>query len=151
MAAPASDGMPITCAGCGMLAPPDLDVAGDSGEGMAGAILWWCEDCRAQVAATPQPVPHYTTLRELGRGAMWALYQARHDQTGRMVALMVIVAESAAARSAIECFMREMTDMGQLKQPPHRGVPGARFGPRSAVVREGVCRRHESGGARQRE
>ena len=48
---------------------------------------------------------------------MWALYQARHDQTGRMVALMVIVAESAAARSAIECFLREVTDMGQFTGP----------------------------------
>ena len=35
-AALASDGMPITCAGCGMLAPPDLDVASGSGEEIGG-------------------------------------------------------------------------------------------------------------------
>jgi len=117
VAALAFDGLPITCAGCGMLAPPDLDVASDSGEEIAGAITWFCELCRAQVAATPQPVPHYTTLRELGRGAMGVVYQARHNQTGRMVALKLIVPESAAARSAIERFMREMSVIEQLKHP----------------------------------
>ena len=117
MAAPASEGMPTTCAGCGVLAPPNVDVASSSGEEKAGAILRWCVSCRARVAATPQPVPHYTAFGELGRGAMWVLYQARHNQTGRMVALMVIVAESAAARSIVEGFMREVTDMGQVTSP----------------------------------
>jgi hypothetical protein len=37
--------------------------------GAAGAILWWCEVCRAQVAATPQPVPLYTTLASWAGGA----------------------------------------------------------------------------------
>ena len=129
MAAPASDGKPITCAGCGMLAPPDLDVAGDSGEEMAGAILWWCEPCRARVDATPQPVPTTPRSRELGRGAMGVVYQARHDQTGHMVALMVIVPDSAAARSAIEGFIREMTVMA-VEEPPDRRAAGARSGPR---------------------
>lgn len=119
VAALAFDGLPITCAGCGMFAPPDLDVASDSGEEIAGAIVWLCELCRAQVAATPQPVPHYTTFRELGRGAMGVVYQARHNQTGRMVALKLIVPESAAARSAIERFMREMSVIEQLK---HRHI-----------------------------
>src|SRR4051812_15637087 len=70
-AALAFDGMPITCGGCGMLAPPDIEVASDIDSGIedAGAIEWLCELCRAEIAATPQPVPHYTTLRELGRGS----------------------------------------------------------------------------------
>ena len=149
VAALAFDGMPITCAGCGMLAPPDLDVASDSGEEMAGAILWWCELCRAEVAATPQPVPHYTTLRELGRGAMGVVYQARHNQTGRMVALKLIVPESAAARYGHRPLHARDGGHGAVEAPPHRGVPGARVDPRSVVVRDGVRRRHESGGAGQ--
>ncbi|MBV8557342.1 MAG: serine/threonine protein kinase, partial [Planctomycetaceae bacterium] len=78
---------------------------------------WLCELCRADVAAMPQPVPHYTTLRELGRGAMGVVYQARNNQNGRMVALKLIVPESAAARSAIDRFMREMSVISQLKHP----------------------------------
>ena len=38
--------------------------------------------CRSEAAALPQPVPYYTTLRELGRGAMGVVYQARHNLTG---------------------------------------------------------------------
>jgi serine/threonine-protein kinase len=80
-------------------------------------MQWLCEPCRADVAAMPQPVPHFTTLRELGRGAMGVVYQARHSQNGRMVALKLIVPESAAARSAIERFLREMSVISQLKHP----------------------------------
>jgi len=117
MAAPTSEGMPTTCAGCGMLAPPDVDVASSSGEEKAGAILRWCESCRARVAATPQPVPHYTAICELGRGAMGDLYQARHNQTGHMVVLIVMAPGLPAAHSAIERFMGEMTCMVQSKYP----------------------------------
>ena len=70
-----------------------------------------------RVATTPQPVPNYTVLRELGRGAMGVVYQARHNQTGRMVALKLIVPESAATRTAIDRFLREMSVISQLKHP----------------------------------
>jgi serine/threonine-protein kinase len=65
----------------------------------------------------PQPVPHYTTLREIGRGAMGVVYLAQHNQTGRKVALKLIVPESAAARSAVDRFLREMSVISQLKHP----------------------------------
>ena len=65
----------------------------------------------------PQPVPHYTTLRELGRGAMGVVYQARHNQTGQLVALKLIVPETAATRSAVDRFLREMSVISQLKHP----------------------------------
>ena len=39
-------------------------------------------------------------LRELGRGAMGVVYQARQNTTNRMVALKLIVPESAATRTA---------------------------------------------------
>jgi serine/threonine-protein kinase len=69
------------------------------------------------MAMTPQPVPHYTTLRELGRGAMGVVYLAQHNRTGRKVALKLIVPESAAARSAIDRFLREMSVISKLKHP----------------------------------
>jgi serine/threonine-protein kinase len=111
------NGRPILCAGCGAAAPPDVDVAATPDSGADEPLEWLCEACRAEVAAVPQPVPHYTTLRELGRGAMGVVYQARNNQTSRLVALKLIVPESAAARSAVDRFLREMSVISQLKHP----------------------------------
>jgi eukaryotic-like serine/threonine-protein kinase len=110
-------GVPIACSGCGAFAPPGIDVAMVTNGDPRESIQWLCESCRAEAAVTPQPVPHYTTLRELGRGAMGIVYLAQHNQTGRKVALKLIVPESAAARSAIERFLREMSVISQLKHP----------------------------------
>jgi serine/threonine-protein kinase len=110
-------GLTVACSGCGQLAPPGIDIASGSNVDLRESITWICESCRAEAAIMPQPVPHYTTLREIGRGAMGVVYLAQHNQTGRKVALKLIVPESAAARSAIERFLREMTVISQLKHP----------------------------------
>jgi serine/threonine-protein kinase len=108
----------IRCVGCGIGAPPDVDVvSSDQEPGDVNDVEWLCETCRADSSAMPQPVPHFTTLRELGRGAMGVVYQARHNTTGRLVALKLIVPESAAARSAVDRFLREMSVISQLKHP----------------------------------
>jgi eukaryotic-like serine/threonine-protein kinase len=99
------------CAGCGVLAPPGLEAAIDE------TTSWLCDLCRGDAATTPQPVPNYKVVRELGRGAMGVVYQARHVPTGRMVALKLIVPESAATRTAIDRFLREMSVVSQLKHP----------------------------------
>jgi pSer/pThr/pTyr-binding forkhead associated (FHA) protein len=113
------NGTPIRCVGCGAGAPPDVDVVSGSttGESDSESIAWLCEPCRSELETLPQPVPHYTTLRELGRGAMGVVYQARHNQSGRLVALKLIVPETAAARSAVDRFLREMSVLSQLKHP----------------------------------
>jgi serine/threonine-protein kinase len=111
------DGAPIPCAGCGTLAPPGIGIARGSGMRAGERVHWLCDLCRADVATSPQPVSHYTTIRELGRGAMGVVYLARHNSTGRMVALKLIVPESAATRSAIDRFLREMSVISQLKHP----------------------------------
>ena len=108
---------PIFCGGCGMPAPPEIDVARGSSPLLGEPVDWLCELCRFEVSTLPQPVPHYTTLRELGRGGMGVVYQARHNQTGQLVALKLIVPESAAARSAVDRFLREMSVISQLKHP----------------------------------
>jgi serine/threonine-protein kinase len=111
------DGAPIPCAACGTLAPPGIGIARGSGLRDGEKVQWLCDICRVDMASTPQPVSHYTTIRELGRGAMGVVYLARHNQSGRMVALKLIVPESAATRSAIERFLREMTVVSQMKHP----------------------------------
>ncbi len=116
-------GLPIVCIACGNPAPADVDVASDgSAQGIAAAgsgdtVQWLCDACRDQIANTPQPVPTYTTIRQLGRGGMGVVFQAKSNQTGRMVALKLIVPESAATRSAIDRFLREMSVISQLKHP----------------------------------
>jgi hypothetical protein len=103
----------VRCAGCGVLAPPS--VIEDQGPDEAAS--WLCPLCRGEASTTPQPVPNYTTIRELGRGGMGVVYQARHNPTGRMVALKLIVPENAATRTAIDRFLREMSVVSQLKHP----------------------------------
>jgi serine/threonine-protein kinase len=112
------DGLVIRCSGCGTLAPPDVDIACTTGGSSAGEpVEWFCDSCRSEIEALPQPVPHYSIIREVGRGAMGVVYQARHNHTGRVVALKLIIPEAAAARSAMERFYREMTVISQLKHP----------------------------------
>ncbi len=107
----------IVCGCCGVSAPNGTQVARDLVNKGPETIHWLCDSCRAEVAMTPQPVPHYTTLRELGRGAMGVVYLAQHQRSSRKVALKLIVPESAATRSAIERFLREMSVISKLKHP----------------------------------
>ena len=114
-------GPSIFCAGCGQPAPPHLDVAGEVGESAPSradlTVHWLCETCRSEAATTPQPVASYKMLRELGRGAMGLVYLAQHVGTGRKVALKLIAPETAATRSAVDRFLREMSVISQLKHP----------------------------------
>ena len=108
----------VHCVGCGVVAPPDVEAPGEVAPGeTAEAPTWLCAVCRGEAETTPQPVPNYTAIRELGRGGMGVVYQARHNPTGRMVALKLIVPESAATRTAIDRFLREMSVISQLKHP----------------------------------
>ncbi len=108
----------VRCAGCGLEAPSNVEVTRAASGDQGATVHWLCDACRSGAIALPiQPVSHYTTLRQLGRGAMGVVYQARHNESGRMVALKLIVPESAAARSAVERFLREMSVISQLKHP----------------------------------
>jgi hypothetical protein len=107
----------IRCAGCGSLAPQNLTIAGPGAGRSNETVEWWCALCRSEAASLPQPVPYYTTLRELGRGAMGVVYQARHNMTGQMVALKLIMPETATTRAAIDRFQREMSVISQLRHP----------------------------------
>ncbi|APW61075.1 FHA domain-containing serine/threonine-protein kinase [Paludisphaera borealis] len=107
----------IRCTGCGTNAPLNITVAGPAQTGSLDKIEWWCSSCRSEAAVLPQPVPHYTTLRELGKGAMGVVYQARHNTTGKLVALKLIVPETATTQAAIDRFLREMSVISQLRHP----------------------------------
>ena len=107
----------VRCVGCGTLAPPNLTIVGPRAGASGEKVEWWCVLCRSEAAGLPQPVPYYTTLRELGRGAMGVVYQARHNLTGQMVALKLIVPETATTRAAIDRFQRKISVISQLRHP----------------------------------
>jgi eukaryotic-like serine/threonine-protein kinase len=107
----------IRCAGCGVIAPSNLTIIGPLAGTTGEKVEWWCVMCRSEAAGLPQPVPYYTTLRELGRGAMGVVYQARHNLTGQMVALKLIMPETATTRAAIDRFQREISVISQLRHP----------------------------------
>ena len=111
----------IVCESCGQLAPANLSYTcmSDSVIGVSpeDSIQWLCDSCRDEAARTHQPVHQYTLLRELGRGAMGVVYLARGNALGNKVALKLIAPETAAARSAIDRFLREMSVVSQLKHP----------------------------------
>ncbi|MGB9593095.1 MAG: serine/threonine protein kinase, partial [Anaerolineae bacterium] len=49
----------------------------------------------------------YQPLRVIGRGGMGAVYLARHQETGRQVALKVLPPEYAAMPDRVARFLRE--------------------------------------------
>jgi eukaryotic-like serine/threonine-protein kinase len=108
---------PIRCVRCGALAPQNVNVAGPVDRASDEAVEWWCALCRSDAAALPQPVPYYTTLRELGRGAMGVVYLARHNLNSQRVALKLIMPETATTRAAIDRFQREISVISQLRHP----------------------------------
>ncbi len=110
-------GLVIVCAACGKPAPIDVDIASNDDSDLTGSIQWLCDDCRDEADLLPQFIPYHTTLRELGRGAMGVVYLARDNRNGRKVALKLIAPETAAARSAVERFLRETAVLARLKHP----------------------------------
>lgn len=66
-----------------------------------------------------QKVDRYGLVKELGRGAMGVVYLARHDVTGRDVALKLLHPDKAGApgsgaEAAVERFQREARAMGAV-------------------------------------
>jgi WD40 repeat protein len=83
-------------------------------------------------APEPAALPDYELLGELGRGGMGVVYQARHRQLHRVVALkMILAGEHADPRDAAR-FRTEAAAIARLQHPnivqihdigDHRGLP----------------------------
>ncbi|MDT9687359.1 protein kinase [Streptomyces sp. P9(2023)] len=110
------------CANCGN--PADGDGGSRAGDHL-------CTDCRSapdvviehllELADTGRPdlapIAGHTLLRELGRGGMGAVYLARHEATGREVALKVMLPKVAANPDARARFLREAEITRALRHP----------------------------------
>jgi serine/threonine-protein kinase len=76
-----------------------------------------CEDCREELRRQPQEIPGYSTIRILGKGGMGCVMLARHDESGRAVAIKTLLPEVAVSEQAIRRFMREIDVASALVHP----------------------------------
>jgi serine/threonine-protein kinase len=111
------------CALCGR------DVSGEAGTNRPGEFL--CSSCRNDPEklmrdlrdharagdADVVVIKGYTILKELGRGGMGSVWLARHDQTGRFVAIKVMLPRVAADQRCVTQFLREMDVTRVLDHP----------------------------------
>lgn len=80
-------------------------------------LTFICEDCRAELRNTPQPIPGYEMIRVLGRGGMGCVTLARDQKDNRAVAIKTLLPEFAVSDKAMRRFMREVDVAAALKHP----------------------------------
>jgi hypothetical protein len=120
------------CVKCGRV------VGGEVG-GRSGAHL--CAACQARPAAIVRMlldlahpghaeldlIAGYTLLHELGRGGMGVVHLARHESSGKEVALKVMLPRVATRTDARERFLREVAFTKALRHPNIAELEGAGF------------------------
>src|SRR5262249_44310030 len=92
--------------------PPSLAQPGNapkSGERPAVPVVA-CPDVPPELARHPK----YLILRELNRGGMGVVYQARHKEMGRQIVIKVIKRSLLEQPGSLERFRREIQSAAQL-------------------------------------
>ena len=80
-----------------------------------GHMTFLCEDCRAELKKTPQPIPGYDTVKVLGRGGMGCVMLGRNQLNGAAVAIKTLLPEFAVSEKAMRRFMREIDVASALR------------------------------------
>ena len=119
---PARGAGPATCPVCGETAEyADPSGAGGAETPMSATSMWKEQGGVAPghpASRAPLPtVPGYETLRELGRGGMGVVYEARQVGLDRIVALKMILAGDFAGHAERTRFQTEAEAIARLHHP----------------------------------
>ncbi len=79
-------------------------------------------DPAATNATAPRVLGDFRILREVGRGGMGVIYEARQTTLGRRVALKVLLAEISANPTALARLCREALALARLRHPDIVGI-----------------------------
>jgi serine/threonine-protein kinase len=104
-----------TCRSCSVLLPGGLAQASTTPGLPADVPL--CPTCRDHLLASPQTIPGYRIVRELGRGGMGVVYLALREADGSRVALKTIKPEVSAGDPEKQRFLREASILADLDHP----------------------------------
>jgi serine/threonine-protein kinase len=85
-----------------------------------------CETCREAVRKEPRPVAGYEVLHPISRGRLARVDLARHEVSGREVALKRFVPAAPVGERALEGFLRDLAALARLSH--ERLVPLRDFG-----------------------
>lgn len=75
------------------------------------------KDTPSEDVIVPKQIGEYTILREIGHGGMAFVYEAKHERTGRTVALKVIRHLGSSVDKRKKLFRRELESLVRLKHP----------------------------------
>nr|WP_199306783.1 serine/threonine-protein kinase [Anabaena sphaerica] len=64
-----------------------------------------------------QALRNYQIIKSIGKGGFGEVYLAQHSQTGKLVALKVMLPEVAQDEDHVQMFLREIENMKALKHP----------------------------------
>jgi tetratricopeptide (TPR) repeat protein len=80
----------------------------------AGVLDRVFEEEDDEASGVPETIGDFRILREIGRGGMGAVYEARQESIGRLVALKVLSPSITSSREAVARFRREAKAAGRL-------------------------------------
>jgi serine/threonine-protein kinase len=106
----------IRCRVCRAPAGDDVAVLQTS-PGDEGEVTWLCRHCVEQSRRFPPPPSGYWIERRIGGGGMGEVFKARHLETGRVVAIKMMIPSAASSDRARKYFQREISVLHELRHP----------------------------------